>query len=67
MKVILGCDQCDKYIESSRAIQRLVKLADEIIVPITRKPAPRAKDTIPLPEEQEYIPARCQTRNKFPS
>lgn len=62
-QIISGCDYCDKLVESIPRRQLIVKLFDASTVPIVRKPAPIAKDAIPLPEEQKYEQARYHTSN----
>lgn len=57
-QIILGCDYCDKHVEINRPRQRIVELADTATENIIRKPAPRAKDATPLPEQQEFETAR---------
>lgn len=52
-QLILGCDYCDKHVESIHSTHRIVKLTDAKTVPFIRKPAPRAKDAIKLSEKQE--------------
>lgn len=56
--VILGCDLCDKHLESICPRKRLVELDAGTTVPIIRKPNKGLLDAEPLPEEQEYILAK---------
>ncbi len=56
--VILGCDFCDRYIESIRPRRRLIQLDDGSTVPIVRKPDKRADNSVPLPEDQEFTPRK---------
>ena len=52
--IVLGCDFCDRYIEAIRPRQRAVELEDGTLVPIVRKPKPRAKGLVPLPTAQQF-------------
>ena len=54
--VILGCDYCDKHVESIRPRKRLVELDDGSTVPILKRPEGRATNAVPLPAKQEYVP-----------
>lgn len=63
-QVIQECDCSDKHVETIRLRRNLVELANGTVVPIFRKPAPRAKEAITLPEEQDYEPVRRRTSNK---
>ena len=56
--VILGCDYCDKHVEAIKPRQRVVERDDGTTVPIIRKPPPRQEGSMPLPEQQEYVPSK---------
>ena len=62
--VILGCDFCDRHIEAIRPRKRLVEMDDGSTVPIVRRPDKRKEGSIPLPEEQVYVPAKERVSNK---
>ena len=62
--VIIGCDFCDKHIEAIRPRKRLVEIDDGTTVPIVRRPSKRATGSIPLPDEQQYVPPDRRARNK---
>ena len=62
--VIIGCDYCDKHIEAIRPRKRVVEMDDGTTVPIIRKPSGRSIDSVPLPEEQEWIPAKGRRGGK---
>ena len=62
--VIIGCDFCDKHIEAIRPRKRLVELDDGTTVPIVRLPSKRATGSIPLPDEQQYVPPDRRASNK---
>lgn len=48
--VILGCDFCDRFVESIRPRARTVEMEDGTSVPIVRRPLRRAlKKQVPLP------------------
>lgn len=64
VEVILGCDFCDKHVEAIRPRKRLVELDDGTTIPIVRRPDRRPQGSIPLPEEQEYVPASRRASNK---
>ena len=64
-EVILGCDYCDKHVESIRPRRRLVEMEDGSTVPIVRRPDKRKHNTVPLPEEQEYVPLKGRISNKI--
>ena len=63
--VILGCNYCDHHVEAIRPRKRLIEMVDGSTVPIIRKPSKRAKDAVPLPEEQEYIPLKERKDRKI--
>ena len=63
--VILGCDFCDKHVDSIRPRKRTVVLDDGTEVPILKKPEPRGPDAIPLPRAQEYVPAGRKPSDKI--
>ena len=62
--VILGCDFCDKHIEAIRPRKRLIELDDGTTVPILKRPESRAKHSVPLPAEQEYIPPKGRSSSR---
>ena len=64
-EAILGCDFCDRHIEAIRPRKRIVELDDGTTVPIVRRPDKRKNDTVPLPDEQVYIPATKRVDNKI--
>lgn len=47
-EVILGCDFCDKHIESIRHLHILVELNDGTTIPIKRQAFERKKTSVPL-------------------
>lgn len=48
-KCIIGCDYCDKNVETIRPRKSIIELEEGAIVLIIRKPALIPKDIIPLP------------------
>ena len=63
--VILGWDYCEKHVEAIKPRQRIVELDDGTTVPIIRKPPPRQEGSIPLPEQQEYVPSKRRSSTKI--
>ena len=63
--VILGCDYCDRHIEAIKPRKRLVELDDGTTVPIVRRPDKRKNDSVPLPDEQVYAPAKGRINDKI--
>ena len=65
---ILGCDFCDKHVDSIRPRQRSIILDDGTTVPIVSKTTTRkqdAKKEIPIPEEQQYTPRKGRVNQKI--
>lgn len=56
--MILGCDFCNKHVETICPRARMVELDDFTTIPIVLKPSPRPQDAAQLPEGQEFIPRR---------
>ena len=62
--VILGCDFCDKYLEATHPRKRPIELHDGTTVPILKRLEGRAKHSVPLPAEQEYIPPKGRSSSR---
>ena len=63
--VILGCDYCDKHVEAIKPRQRFVELEYGTTVPIIRKPPTRPQGSIPLPDQQQYLPAKRRSSTRI--
>ena len=61
--VIIGCDFFDTHIEPIRPRKCIVELNDGTAVPIVGRTDKRPTGSIPLPEEQVYIPAARRPPN----
>ena len=64
-EVILGCDFCDRFVESIHPRRREIELDDGSTVPIVRRPLKRPPKCAPLTTEQEYAQASGRDLTKI--